>query len=68
MALGMMAPIITIAGIAIGSVVVEKIMEETGQGGKVVFVRVISWVAAGLYAIDYWWSGVRYVMQTFDVY
>lgn len=64
----MLGPVLQIAGIALGSELISKLMEETGHGGKVVFVKLISYVAGAYIALDYWWQGVRYVAHMFGVH
>jgi hypothetical protein len=64
---GIMAPVIKVAGVAIATLVVEKVMEKTGHEDKIVFVSIISWVTCAYIALDFWWDGVKYVMQTFGV-
>lgn len=66
--MGIMAPIVTVAGIALGSAVIEKAMEVMGHGDKVVFVKIISWVAAAGFTLNFWWDGVKHVVQSFGVY
>lgn len=63
-----MKALLTVAGIAIISSIVEKLMDEYGQGNKVVFVKIAAYIACGYVALDYWWEGVRFVATTFGVH
>jgi hypothetical protein len=65
--IGVLAPAIKIAGIAIASEFVGRLMEDHGHGNKVIFVRVITYVACGMIAMEYWWQGVKYIASTFGV-
>lgn len=65
--LGVLAPAFKIAGIAIASEFVGRLMEDHGHGNKVVFVRIIAYVACGVIALDCWWTGVRDIARTFGV-
>ena len=62
-----MGPIFTIAGIALGSTLVQKLLEETGHGSKTIFISISGYVACALVGLDYWWDGIRYVARTFGV-
>lgn len=62
-----LAPILKIAGIAIGSEIVGRLMEENGHGGKVVFVKIVSYVGCAYIAMDYWWAGLRHIAHAFGV-
>lgn len=62
-----LAPLFTIAGIAVGSAIVSKLMEEYGQGSKVVFVKIVAYCACGYIAFDAWWDLVGYVATSFGV-
>jgi hypothetical protein len=63
-----LAPILKVAGIAIGSEIIQKVMEENGQGGKVMFIRIIGYVGCGIIAFNYWWDGLRSIVAIFGVY
>lgn len=65
--IAVLAPALKVAGIAIASEFIGRLMEENGHGNKVVFVRIISYVACGLIAFDCWWGGVRGIAQAFGV-
>lgn len=56
-----------IAGIAISSEFIGRIMEDMGHGNKVVFVRIATYVACGYIAFEAWWDAIRYVAHTFGV-
>lgn len=63
----LLAPAFKIAGIAIGSEFLSKAMEEYGHGDKTIFVRIVSYVACGYIALDFWWAGVKQVAVQFGV-
>ncbi|WP_028612762.1 hypothetical protein [Paenibacillus harenae] len=65
--MGILAPALQIAGIAISSEFISRLMEENGHGGKVVFVKIISYIGCAYIAFNCWWDGVRYVAHTFGV-
>lgn len=65
--MGILGPAFQIAGIVIGSEVISKLMEENGQGGKVVFVKIVSYVSCAYVAFEAWWDLVHYVMRVFGV-
>jgi hypothetical protein len=63
-----MTALLTVAGISIASEMIAKLMEEYGQGSKVVFIKIAAYIACGYVAFDFWWDGVRYVASTFGVH
>lgn len=62
-----MTTLFTVAGIAIGSELVGKIMEYYGQSGMIPFVKIVAYMACGYVALDAWWDGVRHVAHMFGV-
>ena len=52
-----MTSVFTVAGIAIGTSIVEYLMELYGHGDKVKFVKIIAWMAAGYITLDAFYSG-----------
>lgn len=62
-----LAPALKVAGVAIASEFISKLMEDAGHGGKVVFVKITAYVGCGLIAMSYWWDGVRYIAHAFGV-
>lgn len=62
-----MTTLLTVAGIAITSEIIARLMEEYGQGGKVVFIKIAAYIACGTIALDFWWDGVREVARAFGV-
>ncbi|MCA0754888.1 hypothetical protein KP806_07485 [Paenibacillus sp. N4] len=62
-----LAPVFKIAGIVIGGEVIGKLMEESGHGGKVVFVKIVSYASCAYIALHEWWDLVHYVMRSFGV-
>lgn len=62
-----MGGIFTVAGIAICSSVVQTIMEHFGHGDKVVFVKIIGYVACAFIAWNVWWDLVHYIESSFGV-
>lgn len=64
---GLLAPAFKVAGIAIASEFIGRLMEDHGHGNKVVFVRIISYVACGYIAFECWWDGVRKIAHAFGV-
>ena len=65
--MGVLAPAFKIAGVAIGSEFIGRLMEENGHGGKVVFVKIVAYVACASIAFNAWWDTLRYVAHTFGV-
>lgn len=65
--IGVLAPALKVAGIAIASEMISKLMEEHGHGGKVVFIKMIAYVSCAYITFDFWWSGLRYVANSFGV-
>jgi hypothetical protein len=63
----LMGTMLTVAGIAIGSEFIGKVMEEFGQGNKVIFIKVAAYIACGVIAMNFWWDGVRTVVHAFGV-
>jgi hypothetical protein len=63
-----MTALFTVAGISIISEIVARLMEEYGQGNKIVFVKIAAYIACGYVAFDFWWDGVRYVASQFGVH
>lgn len=63
----LLAPAFKIAGIAIASEFITKVMDEYGHGDKTVFVRIVSWCAGGYVAFEAWWDGVHMVASQFGV-
>lgn len=62
-----LAPALKIAGIAIGSEIIGRLMEESGHGGKVVFIKIIAYVGCAYIALDFWWTGLRTIAHSFGV-
>lgn len=65
--IGVLAPALKVAGIAIASEFVGRLMEDHGHGNKVIFIRIITYVACGAIAMEYWWEGVRHIAHAFGV-
>lgn len=65
--MGILAPAFQIAGIVIGGEIIGKLMEENGQGGKVVFIKIISYASCAYIAFQAWWDLVHYIMRSFGV-
>lgn len=57
----------TVAGIAIASEFAGRVLENMGQGDKVVFVNIAAYIACAGVALHFWWAGVKYVAYTFGV-
>lgn len=62
-----MESLFAVAGVGIVSELVGNVLENIGQGNKVVFVRIASYIACGYIAWDVWWEGVSYVASKFGV-
>ncbi|WP_127532723.1 hypothetical protein [Paenibacillus kobensis] len=63
-----MSALFTVAGIALTSKLIEHVMEQFGHGDKVVFIKIIGYIAAGYVAWNFWWGGVHYVAARFGVF
>jgi hypothetical protein len=62
-----MGSLIVVASVAVGSAVVEKVLEGTGRGHVVVFVKVASYAVCAAIALHVFWDCVQYVRQSFGV-
>ncbi|OBZ13324.1 hypothetical protein [Bacillus sp. FJAT-26390] len=60
-------PVLKIAGIAISSEIIGRLMEENGHGGKVVFIKIVAYVGCAYIAMEFWWAGLRYIARSFGV-
>lgn len=56
-----------VAGVGIAAELIGMVLENIGQGNKVVFVRIASYVVCGFIAWDVWWDGINYVASKFGV-
>lgn len=65
--MGVLAPAFQIAGIVIGSEIISKLMEEQGQGGKVVFIKIVTYASCAYIAFQSWWDLIHYTMSSFGV-
>jgi len=63
-----MKTILKIAGIAIGSAVLEKLMESQGHGDKTNFVRVVAYLACASIAIDEAYDYMRRLGLRFGIF
>lgn len=66
--MGDLTPIITVAGIAAVTWLVETAMEKTGHGDKVVFVRLVGYGTAAYYSFRVWFGYMRKVASMFGVF
>lgn len=65
---GDLTPIFEIAGIAVATLFVEKVMENFGHGDKVVFVRIVGYSAAALHGFRTWFRYMHAIASMFGVY
>lgn len=62
-----MSALFTVAGIAIISELIQKVLDGIGHGDKAVFVKIASYIASGYVAWDVWWDGVHMIASEFGV-
>ena len=63
-----MKTILKIAGIAIGSALLEKLMESQGHGDKKNFVRIVAYLACASIAIDETYDYMRRLGARFGIF
>lgn len=63
-----LTPLFEVLGIGIVSHYSGMILENMGQGGKAMYVKIGASVACAYVAFDTWWDGVREVARTFGVH
>lgn len=62
-----LTPIFTILGIAGGAHLGSYLLEESGNGGYVLWVKIGAYSACAVIALREWWDLVNYVMRMFGV-
>jgi hypothetical protein len=60
-------PIFVVAGIGVIAYALETVLNNIGQGDKVVFLKITSWSAGAYVALEIWWKVEAYVERMFGV-